>query len=359
MARPLRILVAGGWYHVTSRGNRREAIYRTDADRRRFLGLVAELPERFGLEVHAFVLMDNHYHLVVRTPEPNLSEAMRWLHVSYTSRFNWAHRQCGHVFQGRYKAILLEDERGVVEVARYVHLNPVRMGRLGLGKGQQRQSRVVGGADPGADLVRQRLQELNAYPWSSWRVYLGAEPAPGWLETRTIGAGCGGRCRAERRQALREYTEAPVRQGRLESPWAGLIGGVVLGGKEYALELLKGLKAAGVDEAAQPAMRQIERAGRIEWSEIVAAAEELRGKKWPAMMSDWGDWGRDGTIYVAVRHGRQRLADVVRAAGGLRYGAAAQGVRRFAAGLPRDAAKARFVEGMSRKLRERRREHAR
>jgi REP element-mobilizing transposase RayT len=117
MARPLRILVAGGWYHVTSRGNRREAIYRADTDRRRFLGLVAELPQRFGLEVHAFVLMDNHYHLVVRTPEPNLSEAMRWLHVSYSSRFNWAHGQCGHVFQVRYKALVVEDERGVVEVA--------------------------------------------------------------------------------------------------------------------------------------------------------------------------------------------------------------------------------------------------
>ena len=126
--------MAGGWYQVTSRGNRREAIYRTDADRRRFLGLVAELPERFGLEVHAFVLMDNHYHLVVRTPEPNLSEAMRWLHVSYSSRFNWAHRPCGHVFQGRYKAMVMEDQRGVVEVARYVHLNPVRVGRWDWGR---------------------------------------------------------------------------------------------------------------------------------------------------------------------------------------------------------------------------------
>ena len=110
--------MAGGWYHVTSRGTRREAIYRTDADRRRFLGLVAELPERFGMEVHAFVLMDNHYHLVVRTPEPNLSEAMRWLHVSYSSRFNWANRMCGPVFQGRYKAMVIEAVRGVVAVAR-------------------------------------------------------------------------------------------------------------------------------------------------------------------------------------------------------------------------------------------------
>ncbi|MBE7503599.1 MAG: transposase [Verrucomicrobiales bacterium] len=354
MARPLRIQVAGGWYHVTSRGNRREAIYRTDTDRRRFLGLVAELPERSGLEVHAFVLMDNHYHLVVRTPEPNLGEAMHWLHVSYTSRFNWAHRQCGHLFQGRYKAVLIEDPGGVAAVARYVHLNPVRVGRLGLGKTQQRQSRAGGGVDPGAALVQQRLHELNEYPWSSWRVYGGAEPAPGWLETGVIGAGCGGRSREQQRQALREYTEAPVREGRLDSPWSGLVGGLVLGGKEYAQALLKGLASGSVDPEAQTAARQIARADRIAWAEIVAIAERLRGRRWPEMAEDWGDWGRDGTIYVAVRHGRHRLAEVVRAVGGLTYGAAAQAVRRFTAGMPLDAARIRFVEEMRRRLGERR-----
>ena len=81
MARPLRILVAGGWYHVTARGNRRESVFCDDQDRQGFLGMVAALPERFGIEVHAFVLMDNHYHLLLRTPEPNLSQAIQWLNV--------------------------------------------------------------------------------------------------------------------------------------------------------------------------------------------------------------------------------------------------------------------------------------
>jgi REP element-mobilizing transposase RayT len=297
MARALRILLAGGWYHVTSRGNRREAIYRTDADRTRFLGLVAELPDRFGLEVHAFVLMDNHYHLLVRTPEPNLSEAMRWLHVSYSSRFNWANRLCGHVFQGRYKAMVIEDLRGVAEVARYVHLNPVRVGRLGLDKTQQWQSRVTGGADPGAELVRKRLRELKEYRWSSWRVYQGAEASPGWLQTGIVGAGCGGRNREERRQALREYTETPVRQGRMDSPWTGLIGGLVLGSQEYAQGLLKGLKSKRSDGTAPTPVRQIQRLGRCGWPEIVAAAEAVRGKRWGEMVECWGDWGRDGTSW--------------------------------------------------------------
>jgi hypothetical protein len=312
--------------------------------------LVAELPERFGMEVHAFVLMDNHYHLVVRTPEPNLSEAMRWLHVSYSSRFNWANGMCGHVFQGRYKAMVIEDVRGVVEVARYVHLNPVRVGRWGLDKERQRQSRVMGGADPGAELVRKRLQELKDYRWSSWRVYQGAEVAPGWLETGLVGAGCGGRNREERRQALQEYTETPVRQGRMDSPWTGLIGGLVLGSKEYAQGLLKGLKSQRVDGKVMTSVRQIQRTGRVGWPEIVAAAEALRGKRWSQMAESWGDWGRDGTIYVAVRYGQQRLADIVRLVGGLKYGTAAQAVRRFAAGLAKDADKVSFVENMRRRL---------
>ena len=239
MARPLRVLVEGGWYHVTARGNRREQLFFTDTDRRRFLGLVGELPDRFEVEVHAFVLMCNHYHLLLRTPRANLSHAIRWLNISYGMSLNWAHRMSGQVFQGRFKAVLIESVRGVVEVARYVHLNPVRIHGLGLGKADQRRAKVVGCPDPGAELVRRRLEELRKYPWNSWRVYAGAEPAPGWLETRTVAAGCGGRRREDQRKAVREYTETPIRQGRLERPWDRLVSGLVLGSQEFAQSVLK------------------------------------------------------------------------------------------------------------------------
>ena len=128
-----------------------------------------------------------------------------------------------------------------------------------------------------------------------------------------------------------------------------------MGGKEFAQALLGRIKPESVDAAAQTSVRQIKGMQRIAWAEIVAAAEGLLRKRWAEMAQDWGDWGRDGTLYVAVRYGRQRLADVVRAMGGLEYGAAAQGVRRFASGLEKDAAKVRFVEGMKRKLCEARR----
>jgi hypothetical protein len=188
-------------------------------------------------------------------------------------------------------------------------------------------------------------------------VYQGAQAAPGWLQTGIVGAGCGGRNRKERRQALREYTEAPVRQGRMDSPWTGLIGGLVLGSKEYAQGLLKGLKSKRLDGTVMTSVRQIQRTGRCGWPEIVVAAEALRGKRWSQMAESWGDWGRDGTIYVAVRYGQQRLVDVVRLAGGMKYGAAAQAVRRFAAGLAKDADKVRFVANMRRRLGQKREEN--
>ena len=245
MARRPRVLLAGGWYHVVNRGNRREDIFRTDTDRRRFLGRLAELPERFRTEVHAFVLMDNHFHLLLRTLDANLSDAIRWLQISYSSAFNWAHRIHGHLFQGRFRSILLEDSHAVVEVARYLHLNPVRIGGLGLGKAEQRRARVADIADPGAALVLQRLRTLDAYPWSSWQVYSGAELAPPWLTAGVISGGSGGSTASKRRTALREYTEAPILQGRLDSPWERVIGGLVLGSKEVASRWLVPAGASG------------------------------------------------------------------------------------------------------------------
>ena len=347
MSRPLRILVAGGWYHIVSRGNRREALFLDDADRRRFLALMAELPERFRLEIHAFVLMDNHYHLVLRTPEANLSHAIRWLNVSYSSRFNWAHRQVGHVFQGRFKAVVIQETKGVCEVARYVHLNPVRIGGLGLGKAEQRRARVVGTGDPGSALVTQRLELLRNYAWSSWRAYSGAEPQPAWLETDVIGAGCGGRGRTAQKAALQEYTEAPIRQGGVASPWGQLFGGWVLGDADYAQELLR---RTGANPDEQTEARRVRRGGRVDWKTLISAAETVLGRKWPAMLSGHGDWGRDGLLHVATRHGGYRLAELLQEIPGLKYQAAAQGIRRFRLGLAADPAKARFVTRLQQEL---------
>src|SRR5215471_87478 len=142
MARPLRIERPGGRYHATARGNEQKRIYRSDRDRMHFLELLSELTERFGVRVHAYNLMDNHYHLLLETPEANLSRAMQWCNVSYSVWFNLRHRRSGHLLQGRFGAELVQDDAGWQEVARYVHLNPVRVARLGLDKSARAASRA-------------------------------------------------------------------------------------------------------------------------------------------------------------------------------------------------------------------------
>ena len=126
MSRPLRIEFAGGLYHVTSRGDGREAIFLTEEDKRLFLSVLSEVVRDFNWAVHAYCLMDNHYHFLIETPDGNLSKGMRQLNGVYTQRFNRQHGRVGHVFQGRYKAIIVQKESYLLELARYVVLKPVR-----------------------------------------------------------------------------------------------------------------------------------------------------------------------------------------------------------------------------------------
>jgi putative transposase len=152
MARPLRIQIAGGRYHVTARGNERRNIFRDARDRAHLLELFSELPERFGARVHGWVLMDNHYHVLLETRAANLSRAGHWVNVAYSVWFNRRHGRSGHLFQGRFKAVLVGDDAEWLEVARYVHLNPVRVARLGLAKGDQQRQRTGAARDPGEKL---------------------------------------------------------------------------------------------------------------------------------------------------------------------------------------------------------------
>src|SRR5437899_9529939 len=137
MARPLRIDVRNGWYHVTNRGNNRQIIYLDDRDRLHFLELFGEVVERYGVEVHGYVLMSNHYHVLIRTPDANLSAAVQWLNVAYSIWWNRRHGRSGHVFQGRFKAVLVEAGQWVLACSLYLHLNPVAVQGLGLSKAEK------------------------------------------------------------------------------------------------------------------------------------------------------------------------------------------------------------------------------
>src|SRR5450759_1095392 len=155
MACPLRIESPGAIYHVTARGNAREAIFRDDADRDLFLAALGEVVTRFGWLFHAYCLMDNHYHLLIETSQGNLSPGMRQLNGVYTQRVNRRHARVGHVFQGRFKAILVERDSYLLELARYIVLNPVRP--------RWSRTRI---ATPGA-AIRPRWEPLSHQPVSA------------------------------------------------------------------------------------------------------------------------------------------------------------------------------------------------
>ena len=202
MARPLRIEYAGALYHITSRGDRRESIYEDDDDRKTFLSVLESVVERFGWLCHGYCLMGNHYHLLVETPRPNLSRGMRQLNGVYTQRFNRSHGRVGHVFQGRFKGIVIEKENHLLEVCRYIVLNPVRAGMV---------------------------EHPRQWRWSSYRATAGLREPPGFLSTDWILSQFGKR----RADAQREYRRF-VREGLgKESPWESLAGGLLLGSEKF------------------------------------------------------------------------------------------------------------------------------
>ncbi len=330
MARALRIERAGGRYHVTARGNERRAIYRQDCNRGHFLELLGELGERFGVRVHGYVLMENHFHLLLETPEANLSAAVQWLNVSYSVWFNRRHGRAGHLFQGRFKAVVVEEDAGWQEVGRYVHLNPVRVAALGLDKRKQAAGRLGTGVAPTTELVGKRLEVLREWRWSSYRGYAGYCAPPGWLVRELLGHLSGGRTEAEQRAALRQYTEAPLRQGVIESPWQRLVAGFVLGSEAFARRLRE---EVGGNRREQAAVRRL--AHRVNWEDIVLAVEKVKGQTWPEFCDRYADWGREAALWLGRRAGRLSLPQLAQLAGGMEYDAVAQALTRFGKRLER------------------------
>ncbi len=331
MARPLRLEIAGGRYHVTARGIERKSIFRDDTDRFHFLELLSEVTDRFGARVHAYVLMDNHFHLLVQTPEANLSRAMQWVNVSYSVWFNRRHQRVGHLFQGRFSAAIVEDDAGWQEVARYVHLNPVRVAMLKLGKRDRSASRAGLVERPSPEILAERLRVLREFRWSSYRGYAGYAAPLAWVWSEPLSRLCGGKTEAQRREALRQYTERAVRQGAMESPWARLVAGCVLGTETFARSLARRVRA---DPREQREVRDLSRPAS--WEQIIAALEKVRGEPWAAFCDRHGDWGRDAALWVGRRCGRLTLAELGQRAGGVDYAAVSQAVSRFGRRLERD-----------------------
>ena len=210
MARPLRLEFAGALYHLTSRGDRREPIFEDDDDRRALLEVLAQALERFEATCFAYCLMGNHYHFVVQTRRPNLSRLMRHVNGVYTQRFNRRHGKVGHLFQGRFKAVLVDEDSYFLEVCRYVDLNPVRAG-----------------------LVR-RAQD---WVWSSFRSHARIAPSPAWLASDELHRHIAPR--APRRDGPARYAEF-VSQGKGVRLWEqSLAGQIYLGDAAFVERMRK------------------------------------------------------------------------------------------------------------------------
>jgi len=201
MARPLRLEFPGAVYHLTGRGNDRQKIFLSDADRELFLEILGHVVSRYGWICHAYCLMPNHYHQLIETPRANLSLGMRQLNGLYTQTFNRRHHRVGHLFQGRFKAILVEKESYLLELCRYIVLNPLRV-----------KSRI----DPAA------------WKWSSYRATAGLGPKPQFLTTDWV-LGQFGQSRSIAQKKYRQF----VREGRESRPWEELRGQIYLGSERF------------------------------------------------------------------------------------------------------------------------------
>ncbi|MGQ0579710.1 MAG: transposase [Betaproteobacteria bacterium] len=228
MARPLRIEFPGALYHLTSRGDKQEDVFLDDADREEFLSVLGSVVERFGWRVYAYCLMDNHYHLMVETPQANLSRGMRQLNGVYTQRVNRRHGRVGHVFQGRFKAILVDEQNYLLELSRYVVLNPVR-------------TKAV--KDPGR------------YRWSSYRATVGEVSPPSFLDTASLLD----QFAAITPAAQRRYRDFVLEGLRAPSPWTEVKGQVLLGKEGFLRKVNPKLKSIKLAKEIPRAQRQVGR----------------------------------------------------------------------------------------------------
>lgn len=204
MARALRIEYPDAFYHVMHRGNAGSDIFISQRDREIFFEYLGKAVERYELKIHTYCLMTNHYHLLIETPQANLSQATKWINVSYAAYSNRKRRRSGHLFQGRYKAILVDADEYLTHLSRYIHLNPIR-------------ARMV--------------DHLKDYQWSSYPVFGGYSKAPEWLEIRWL-LSLFGKDHKQAKRRCRSFVES-VQNEKIADPSSDIVGGFILGGADF------------------------------------------------------------------------------------------------------------------------------
>lgn len=306
MARAWRIEFEGALYHVLSRGNQRQAIFTDDEDRLLFLERLSEMAVRFEVECYAYVLIDNHYHLLLQTRRANLSKAMQWLGVAYTSRFNFKNHCSGHLFQGRFKSMLVENDAYLLQLSYYIHRNPLRAGMV---------------------------KRLADYRWSSYLAYAFGKERPEWLKTDVILSQMVNA--SDRNEAYRKNIQKYAKEeGRA---WEDLRHGIILGSERF----VESIKERYLPEVPHREIPQQRQAARPSFSDrdLIRAANELDcdidGFSKSARVSARNVDTRDLLIYLVWQSGawtNQEIGDRF----GLTYSAVSRRVSLFKSKLCED-----------------------
>lgn len=310
MARPLRIEFEEALYHITARGNRRERIFASEADRARFLEIVARSLPRFEVELHAYVLLPNHFHLLARTRRANLSRWMHWVLVSYTIWANRRHGKVGHLFQGRYKSLLVEGGEYLLGLSRYLHLNPVR-------------GKVLGAGDP-----KERRERLRAYPWSSYRGYAGLGRQVEFVSEELVLGEFEARSVRERKLGYRRFVEEGLLR-EIENPAEAAQWQAVLGSEDFLLRIRDKMQPAREKRREVKALRRGTKGadalaiiGRIAAEYDLPVERLLRGRA-------YGLQARSVAMWITWQLCELSLREIGAIFNGMDYSAVAQRIRRI------------------------------
>jgi putative transposase len=307
MARPLRIQFENAYYHVTCRGNARQNIFSSDADRLAFLDLLGRSSEIYQTEILAYVLMRNHFHLLVKTPRGNLQEFMRHFNISYTAWFNRRHRRSGHLYQGRYHSFLIDEDNYLKEVSRYIHLNPVKI--------KQASSKDVAA----------RGKALRSYVWSSLSGYISPRARKPFLRVEEVLGYFGGDTSSGRRGYARYVEQGLVTD--LENPLEMGRGHGIIGERDFVDAVRDRYLSPAIYDRELPAAGRIK--GRVEPELIVAAVcTELNVGREDLMKKGYRGSGRGILMELLYRYGRMKQPEIGTMLG-IDYSAVSIGRKRF------------------------------
>ena len=271
MARSLRIAYPNAFYHITSRGNERKNIFKDKEDRKKFVSYFESATQRYDAVIHVYCLMTNHYHILMETPSGNLSQIMQHINGAYTTYFNLRHQRSGHLFQGRYKAILVEIDGYAKELSRYIHLNPVR-----------------------ANMVDKPEQ----YSWSSYLYYIGCKPVPEWLFTNFI-LSCFDNKILDAQRKYRAFVAAMMRQ-EYTTPLKDVVSSTILGNDDFIKKIKDKYLSDKEADFNLPALKELSPKKTV--GEIAEEVESVFG----------GDRGlaRGVKIYLCHKHTGKKLKDI-------------------------------------------------